>query len=265
MSLPIAPMVLCLTKTMTLVWWIAPTIVLSTLPALKALGLALGLVLFTGLPAFAQSLIVGIPNADTTPPGEILLTHESQFSPQKPTDWWNSFTFGTYGVSKHLELSVSLNNLRAPKTDNLSLLAGYKHVYPIAPERFPKAELKLTHGAFVPISLQGKGTGYWAFAHASARHPKTKTRVTAGISTGTRQVFGQDSISAMVGVEQPITKKWSVVADWYSGAHDLAALIPAVQYNVNPRGDIIIMGAKIPNDFRRSGLAFIVEFTKRVR
>jgi hypothetical protein len=215
------------------------------------------------LTAWSQSLIVGIPNADTTPAGEVLLTHESQFSPQKGSAFWNSFTFMTYGVRPNLEVSLSLNNLRSPRPDNLSLLAGYKHVLPLFEKRFPHHQFKFTHGVFVPVSLQGKGVGNWTFAHGSMRLPRFQTRLTAGASLGTHQVFGRDAAMAMVGVEQPLTKKLSFVMDWYSGTHDLAALIPAIQYNLN-HSDVAIVGLKIPNNNQSGSLGFIVEITKKI-
>ncbi len=89
----------------------------------------------------------------------------------------------------------------------------------------------------------------------------SKTRFTAGPSYGTKQIFGSTTLHAMGGVEQPFTKHFSLIADYFSGNHDLGALITAVQ--ITPvRQFIIIAGAKFPNDSSRAGpIAGLLELT----
>lgn len=211
----------------------------------------------------AQTLIVGVPSADTTPKDEILVTHESQLAPWNRRSWWNSYSFLTYGLNERTEIALSLSNLEAPKTDNLSLSAGFKTSIPVL-TRYPKWRNKITVGSFVPVSLQGEGVGNWSFGHYSVFIPKTKTRFTAGVSYGTKQIFARDAVSFIGGIEQPINKKISLVADWYSGTHALAALIPAIQYNIN-KSDILILGLKIPNNSRSTKMGIVFEFTKRLK
>ncbi|MCU0626079.1 MAG: hypothetical protein MUF21_06270, partial [Gemmatimonadaceae bacterium] len=76
------------------------------------------LVVAVAAPLSAQSLIVGIPNAEVTRPGKWFGTHESQFAATDPRDGWNSFTFLTYGVGAHTELAVSYLNLASPASGN---------------------------------------------------------------------------------------------------------------------------------------------------
>lgn len=68
----------------------------------------------------------------------------------------------------------------------------------------------------------------------------------------------------MGGIEQPLGKKFSAVMDWYSGSHDLAALIPALMYRFN-KADVVILGVKIPNQGGAQNMAIVIEFTKRLR
>lgn len=213
---------------------------------------------------FGQSLIVGIPSPDTTPKHSFMLTHESQFARKEPDNslGWNSFSFVTYGLDDSTELSLSLNNLSAPKMSNLSLGPGIKKVFPLFRESAPKSEFKWTVGTTLPLSLQGQGVvGNWSYSTLSTRLPKTRTRFTAGISGGTQQLFGRDTIHAIVGVEQPLTKRLSLVADWYSGTHDLGAIIPALQINFSQH-DALIIGAKIPNNRRVGDPGIIIELNK---
>jgi hypothetical protein len=213
------------------------------------------------VPVSAQSLIVGIPSPETTPKDHMMVTHESQLSPWSQKEPWNTFNFVTYGLTEHTELALSASNASLKNMDNFSLALGFKTTKPLFLDKFPKNELKVTLGQMVPVSLTGKGVGSWTFSTLSTRIPKTRTRLTGGVSVGTRQIFGRDKVAFIGGVEQPLTKKISLVADWYSGTHDLAAFIPAIQYNIN-KHDVLIVGYKMPNNDRSGKHAIIIEFNK---
>jgi hypothetical protein len=71
----------------------------------------------------------------------------------------------------------------------------------------------------------------------------------------------------MLGFEQPLTKHISLIGDWFSGTHDLAAFIPAMQIDIKKH--VLIFGYKFPNPNTGSH-AFILEFmvsipTKKVQ
>ncbi len=242
----------------------------------KHVILALHLTAFNWLSLSAQSLIVGIPNADVTHKGHIAITHESQTDFWDPNPGWNSFNFITYGLSKKVELAVSVNNVASPASGNIALGSGFKFVQQLfeKSERLKKWEFKITAGAMLLNSLErrmytaeatpeerGNRIGYWVYGHSSMRIPKLQTRFTGGLSYGTGQAFGigNTPLVFMGGVEQPLTKRWAVIADWYSGNHALAAAIPAVQYNLNkPRGAAIV-GVKLPNNPGEQRTAAIFE------
>nr|MCU0626373.1 hypothetical protein [Gemmatimonadaceae bacterium] len=124
-----------------------------------------------------------------------------------------------------------------------------------------------TGGAMVLQSLDDRGTGQWLYGHASVklpfRDPLRRTRLTVGPSWGTRQQFGSTKTSIMVGVEQPVVPWLSLIGDWYSGTHDLAAAIPALQFNL-PNHLVVITGWKLPNPGSSSGRqAFVLELAKQ--
>lgn len=199
--------------------------------------------------AAAQSLIVGIPNADTTPRGRVALTHESQALVFHGSPGWNSFSFVTYGVSEHVEASLSLTNLSRPQYGDLVLGAGFKWVIPVLERRLPSLELRFTVGQVSLFSLERSALGAWAYSHASVRIPRLHTRLTAGVSYASSLLFGDGSNpwSFMAGIEQPITEWLWLVADWYSGDHALGAFIPAVQFNIQERV-ALIFGYKRDNN-----------------
>lgn len=210
-------------------------------------------------PTRSQSLIVGIPSADITEKGHVVLAHETQ-GIVTTNKGWNSFTFATYGIGKHTELAVSKYGVAYPASGNMSLGVGFKTSLPITEnETLRKRDFKVTFGSMIPVSFQGRGVGFWGYTHASFRLPGTRTRITAGPGYGTQQLFGRTTWHAMVGVEQPLTKKFSLIGDWMSGTHDLAATIVATSWQMN-KHFLLITGYKIPNNARSGKPALILEF-----
>ena len=215
---------------------------------------------------YAQSLIVGIPNAEVVHKNHYLLAHESQINWWNQQDEagnrqtkWNSFSFACYGIGNNTELNVTLFNLGLPASGNRTLGLGAKSIYPL-PDILPGWEITGIYGAMLPISLNGQGVGIWGYGGLSARLPLLHTRLTAIPTFGTRQIFGRDTWSVMVGYEQPITEKLSLVGDWYSGTHDIAAFICAVQYDID-RHWTVIGGYKIPNNAVSGHHTLMMEIT----
>jgi hypothetical protein len=207
----------------------------------------------------AQSVIVGVPSTDVTTPNKAMIAHESQLNTWTyAAPYWNSFTFGTYGIGKNIELAATLYGIGSPASGNVALSVGYKHRVPLK-ENSPW-EPTLAFGQMIPISFSGTGLGFWTFGVASLRLPLLRTRFTAGASYGTKQIFGATTASGVFGIEQPITKHVSIIGDWFSGSHDLAAFVPAFQFNVS-HTFMVITGVKFPNSKRAGPVAGLVELT----
>lgn len=213
------------------------------------------------IPAQAQQTIFDVPSADVTPKGKVFLQHESQFRPWKPNRFWTGTHYAALGIGHHTELDVTLFNVSAPATDNIALGVGFKSVIPVLEKLFPERELKVTVGTMVPISLQGDGVGNWSYATTSFRLPKTKTRFTAGVSTGTQQIFGRDTVGFIGGYEQPITKRFSLIGDWHSGTSAYGLFIPGFSYAVT-NSMALYAGYQIPNNKRSGVSGFVIELAK---
>jgi hypothetical protein len=210
--------------------------------------------------AIAQSVIISAPNVDITPKGEVMVAHESQFNRfSGGKNYWNSFTFGTVGLGKNTEFATTLYGLGRPSSGNNSLGFGLKH-RPLNIHTKSGWHIESTAGFMVPVSLSGNGTGYWFYGNVGARAPKTKTRITAGPSFGTRQIFGRRTYSTMLGIEQPLNKHWILMADYFSGTHDLAAAIGGIAWVPQPQV-MIIFAYKVPNNAASGKPAPLIEAT----
>lgn len=207
----------------------------------------------------AQSLILGIPNADVAHKGVLEITHESQVGISKPVSW-NSFNILTYGLNKRIELTANLINLDKSVLPGATFAFGGKYVLPLDSSA---QEWKLTAGTNLGYAprIDYERWGVFSYSHLSMRLPRLRTRLTGGVSYGTPHFFGfryvplqgetrlqRESVprfSLMAGIEQPLTQHLSLVADWFSGNQAQGALIAGFQYDWGPQA--LLMAYKVPN------------------
>lgn len=225
-------------------------------PWLPALAFTL---LFAPADAGAQSLIVGIPSTDVTHPGRTMIAHESQLNLWDYAEpYWSSFQFGTVGVGREMELAVTVYGVGYPDASNVVVSAGYKHRFPLV--RGSPWEPTAAVGLMLPISVSRGGIGVWSYAVGSFRVPATRTRITAGASYGTAEIFGVLAPSGLLGLEQPLHRHVSLVADAFVGDHALAAVVTGVQLMPTPEL-ILIPGFKFPLSSRAGPTAAMLEVT----
>ena len=212
----------------------------------------------------AQQTIFNVPSADVTPKGHLFLQQEAQFRGWNPDAFFNGTTYSAVGIGHNTEVDATLFNVGAPGTQNISVGVGFKSAIPIPglKEKFPDREFKFTIGSDLLIGLEGNGVGNWSYAHLSGRVPKLNTRLTAGMSYGTKQVFGQETTAFIAGVEQPVTKKLTLLSDWYSGSEHWAGyLITGFSYAF-PKNTTLYAGYQIPNTPRVGNSGFVIELAK---
>ena len=211
----------------------------------------------------AQQTIFNVPSADVTPKDQIYLEHESQFKPWKPNEFWLGTHYTAYGIGHHTEIDATLSNVSDPASGNVVLGLGFKSNIPLLAKRLPQRELKLTVGNITPISLQGQGVGDWSYAHLSGRLPRLNTRLTTGVSVGTKQLFGRSTVGFIGGYEQPITKRFSLIGDWFSGTHSNGYFIPGFSYVLKGTTTLFV-GYQIPNTKRVGPQGFVIEISTLV-
>lgn len=222
------------------------------------------ILLATCTKTFAMQTIFNVPSADVTEKGHVFVQQEAQTTPWKTDNafWGTSYT--AVGVGHNTEIDSTLYNVGSPATQNMTIGAGFKSCIPIPylKEKFPEREFKLTVGSQILFGLEGNGIGNWTYAHLSGRVPKLNTRLTAGLSYGTKQVFGLDTTAFIAGVEQPVTKKLNLIADWYSGSEHFAGfLITGFSYAL-PKNTTLYAGYQIPNSPQVGSNGFVIELAK---
>lgn len=221
------------------------------------------LLLFFGAhSAYAQQSIFNVPSADVTPKGRVFTEAEFQFRPWNPGRNMLNTDYAAVGIGHNTELDMTLFNVSAPASNNITLGTGFKSVIPVLIKKLPNQELKIIGGTMVLASLEGQGVGNWSYCALSGRVPKVKTRLTAGVSYGTKQIFGKETVAFIGGIEQPLTKRLGLQVDWYSGTEHFAGfLISGFSYEL-PHDTAIYAGYQIPNSPKNGFSGFAIELAK---
>jgi hypothetical protein len=92
--------------------------------------------------------------------------------------------------------------------------------------------------------------------------PASRTHLTGGFTAGTKALFGERTAGVLLGVEQHLNRRWMLQADWFSGRHDLAYLIPGVVCRTSPHW-MVSLGYQLPNAKARGFGAFVFELTRQ--
>lgn len=207
----------------------------------------------------AQQAIVNMPSADITPRGQMFLMHETQSRSWGPGRYWYGTNFLTVGVGGNTELALTTYNHGVPAAPNAAVGVGFKTGIPLFQQALAERDVQLTVGKMMIISTTGRGVGNFTYGHGSFRLPRAGTRITAGISGGTDELFKKDTVHFIGAVEHKLGKKWMVTAEWFSGRHDFGFLTPGVLYHPSPN-TVVVVGYKIPNHASNGEPGFVFEF-----
>lgn len=203
-----------------------------------------------------------MPSADITPARQFFFMHESQLRAWGPRPYWAGTYFLTVGLGQRTELAATLFDLGVSYDGglgNTTLALGGKSAFRWLEHSHRSLELQTSVGVMALLSLVGRGNGVWAYALQSIVLPRTRTRLGAGFSFATEQLYGPQGagLSAMLSIEQPLpiprVRGLSFVAEWFSGTHDLANLIMGFTLHPNPTW-IFVLGYKIPTRPSFSGV-----------
>ncbi|HLD76632.1 MAG TPA: hypothetical protein VI861_00715, partial [Rickettsiales bacterium] len=148
-----------------------------------------------------------------------------------------------------------------PASKNVALGVGFKTALNLDYYVPKEYQTKIIFGDMVPVSLQGNGVGNWVYVEPSFYLPQTNTRLTGGITHGTKQIFGEDIICFLGGFEQKITPKINFIGDWYSGNHALGIFANGFSYQF-PKDLAFYVGYQIPNSKKVGRNSFVFEVAK---
>lgn len=212
-------------------------------------------------PVFAQQTIFNVPSADITSKNHIFLNPQLVFRSWAPGRFYAVTNYSALGIGYNSEIDVTLFNVNSPPANNITLGTGFRSVIPIFSKKLPKREIKIIAGSQILASLQGQGVGNWSYGELSGLLPKLNTRLTTGVSFGTKQVFDRNVVCFIAGYEQPVTKNFSLIADWFSGTNTFGLFTSGFSYTFPKNVDVLI-GYQLPNNRTVGFSGFVIQIEK---
>jgi hypothetical protein len=211
----------------------------------------------------AQMTILNVPSADVAKKGGYFFEHESQFRTKENGRFYNATHYLTAGIGANTELSATYFNLGDQAKDGDTLATGFKSAIPIPiNEQYQKYRPTLIIGSNLVSTLHHDSFGNWSYLGSAVTIPQSKTRLTAGISYATQELYGLEATRFMGGFEQQLTTNLSYIGDWFSGnSNSLGVFASGLSYQF-PNELIAIAGWQFSNSKRIAQNGFIVELAK---
>jgi hypothetical protein len=172
--------------------------------------------------AIAQETIFNVPSADILDKGKVY--GEFDFAYQ-----WDASS-GTYtprvvaGIGHGIEIGMNLNGITSP---------GSSQATPTPTVKWKAYDGK-TNGwsflvgdaLFIPTENRSYNIGNYLYAELT-KTLKTQTRLTFGTFDFTAKVVAQGNKGGgQFGIEQPIGKRFTLAADWFTGRHSSGYVTP---------------------------------------
>lgn len=188
--------------------------------------------------ASAQTTIFNLPSTDTQPKKTLYL--EADFYAH-----FDSFQNGgfrayspvvVYGVRKDLEIGVNMIYTRSEDDSAVELQPNVKWKF----YENEKSDVTASAGAitFIPLNKSaGSKPSAMFYANVSKTFKSAKElRLTGGVYTmaGTKQDVGTRN-GFMFGLEQPVTSKFTILADWSSGNNRFGYATVGAGYQVTEK------------------------------
>lgn len=208
--------------------------------------------------AFAQRTIFNVPSVDITQKDRLFVQHQSSFRTKDPNQFWGATNYAAYGLGNGAEIDLNLFNLNSPASKNISLAPGVKKSFLLNEEA---SKPTIVGGFMLPISMQSNGIGHWIYLIGGITNTDTKTRFSAGISDGTKQIFRRNATSFIGGIEQEINSDFNLLVDWYSGNHALGMVTPGFSYKIS-EDSFFYFGYQITNSKREARNSLTIEVSK---
>jgi hypothetical protein len=206
------------------------------------MGLALGAVVVT--PAAAQSTIFNIPTTDTVAPKKGYF--EIDYLPQTPgPDEGDSFQIYTprivVGIAPTAEVGVNFANTRVGGETFQLFQPNAKYKF-YADDANGLAAAAGIIGYIASDDLDSFGQVYGEVS----KKVMSGARFTAGLWSSVS--YGDDNVAGvLLGYEQPVRGRLSIVADWFSGKNFWGYFTPGISVTL-PRNGLLNIGYSLGND-----------------
>lgn len=186
--------------------------------------------------ANAQQTIFNVPSTDVLDKGKVYAELDVSF---KPSDSTAANKFSSFvprvvvGTGSNVEIGLNVTGNIQPGRDSTTLVPAIKWK-PYQSKDNGWAFVVGDH-LFVPVHNRGYDAGNHVYAEVSKTF-RSGTRLTAGGYDFTKNVVSAaNRAGGQFGFEQPINKKLTIAADWFTGKHGAGYFTPGVVFKIGPK------------------------------
>ena len=202
--------------------------------------------------ATAQSTVFNIPSTDVPAPGKVLLEADfiTHFASYKDGGYQTYGPRVVVGTPGHTEIGVNVFYTKSAETEPVLVQPNLKWQF----FNNGKLGVAVATGFILTIPATNRSAGTKTallYIVGSKSFPGTcGPRITVGGYTiAGRMASGTDRTGLLAGYEQPITKRFSVLADWFSGKNDVGYVTAATGFTLSDK-DSIYAGYSFGNQGR---------------
>ncbi len=194
------------------------------------------LILLCTAKGHAQQTIFNVPTTDVLDKGKVYFELDVSFKPN------NSRIVGRFssfvprvviGAGGDVEVGLNITGNIQPGPDSTTLTPTVK--WKPYQGKDNGIAIVVGDGLFIPVRNRSYSAGNYIYAEISKTF-ESGTRITGGAYDFTRNVVAPANRGGgQVGFEQPLNKKVSFAADWFTGKHSAGYFTPGIVFKVGPR------------------------------
>jgi len=184
----------------------------------------------------AQQTIFNVPSTDVLDRGKIYAELDVSF---KPNDSIVLSKFSSFvprvvvGAGSHVEVGLNVTGNIQPGADTTTLVPTAK--WKVYQAKDNGLAFVVGDSFFIPVRNRSYNAGNYFYAEVSNTF-NAGTRITFGGYDFTHDVVSTANRSGgQFGFEQPLNKKVTFAADWFTGKHSAGYFTPGVAFKVGPK------------------------------
>jgi len=200
----------------------------------------------------AQSTVFNIPSSDVQAPGKVFLEADfiTHFASYKDGGYQTYGPRVVVGTPGHTEVGVNVYYTRSGETQPLLVQPNLKWQF----FNNEKLGVAMATGFILTIPVTNRSAGtktalLYVVGSKTFQGTYGPRLTLGGYTIAGRVARGTDRTGVLAGYEQPITKRFSVLADWFSGKNGVGYVTAATGFILSPK-DSIYAGYSFGNQGR---------------
>ena len=192
--------------------------------------------LLLGIESHGQQTIFNVPTADVLDKGKVYGEIDAAFKLDRGEFYGRFPSFVPRvlaGAGGNVEVGVNVTGNVQPGADSTTIVPTVKWKF----YEDEDAGVALFAGTNFYIPVRNRAYKFGTYSYAAVAKTINKTRLTAGGFVASRNVFAAKAVrgGGQFGVEQTLSDKVTIAAEWFTGRHANGYFTPGVIYKPHPR------------------------------